>query len=103
MASSTSNDWNRLLANKVVFITGAAGRIAKYLARACYAQGARLVLGDLDPMLINQLTDELGIKEGVNDDRILIVTLDVTNETIIQEAVQAAINKWTTIDVLLNV
>ena len=103
MVSSTSSDWNRLLANKVVFITGAAGHIAKYLAKACYAQGARLVLGDLDPTLINELTDELGMKEGSNDDRILAVKLDVTNETIIQEAVQAAIKKWTTIDVLLNV
>lgn len=103
MAFSTNSDWNRLLADKVVFITGAGGHIARYLAKACFSQGARLVLGDLDPKLINELTDELGINDEVNNDRILVVRLDITNETIIQEAVQAAILKWTTIDILLNV
>lgn len=99
MAFANIADWNQLLANKVVFITGAGGRVAKHLAKACYAQGARLILGDLNSMLMNEVIKEL----NVNDDRVLVVTLDVTDETSIELAVQTAIEKWKTIDVLLNV
>lgn len=103
MAFANITDWNQLLANKVVFITGAGGHIAKQLAKACYAQGARLILADLDSTLMREVINELTKKEEFNDDRILVVTLDVTDETTISAAVQTAINKWKTIDVLLNV
>ena len=61
--SSNIGGWNEPLADKVVFLTGAAGSIARYIARACYAQGARVVLGDLDPEKINKVKDEIIEKE----------------------------------------
>jgi NADP-dependent 3-hydroxy acid dehydrogenase YdfG len=100
--SSNIGSWNESLADKVVFLTGAAGSIARYIARACYAQGARLVLGDLDTDKINKVKDEIIEKENKKEDRILVVKLDVTDETSIQQAVQATIDKWKTIHVLLN-
>ncbi len=103
MVSSIIGDWSQLLVNKVVFITGAGGNIAKYIAKTCYAQGARLVLGDLDLALMDKVTNELNINEDIKDDRILVVKLDVTDETTIQQAIQAAVDKWKTVDVLLNV
>lgn len=81
MISKISGDWSELLLDKVVFITGGAGHIAKCIAKTCYAQGARLVLGDLDPVLINKVKDEIIDNENKSDDRILIVKLDVTNDT----------------------
>jgi NADP-dependent 3-hydroxy acid dehydrogenase YdfG len=86
----------------VVFLTGAAGSIARYIARACYAQGARLVLGDLDTDKINKVKDEIIDKQDKIDDRILVVKLDVTDETSVQQAVQATVDKWKTIHVLID-
>ena len=48
--TTNSGDWRQLLVDKVVFITGGAGYIAKHIAKTCYAHGACLVLGDLDPI-----------------------------------------------------
>jgi 3alpha(or 20beta)-hydroxysteroid dehydrogenase len=101
MVSITSN-WNALLADKVVFLNGAAGSIARYIARACYVQGARLVLGDLDPEAINKVKDEILEKENKKEDRILVVKLDVGDETSVKQAVQATLDKWKTIHILLN-
>jgi NADP-dependent 3-hydroxy acid dehydrogenase YdfG len=86
----------------VVFLTGAAGSIARHIAQACYTHGARLVLGDLNTNEINKANDEILKKENKKEDRILVVRLDVTNETSIQQAVQATLDKWKTIHVLLN-
>ncbi|CAF3205800.1 unnamed protein product [Rotaria sp. Silwood2] len=102
MTSSTISNWNKLLADKVVFLTGAAGSVARYIARACYDHGASLVLGDLDPEKTNKIKDEILENENNKEDRILVVKLDVTNETSIQQAVQATLDKWKTIHVLLN-
>ncbi|CAF4140932.1 unnamed protein product, partial [Adineta steineri] len=100
--STNSSDWSQLLVNKVVFITGAAGHIAKSIAKTCYMHGARLVLGDLDPIKVHKVKEEIITNENNTDDRIFVVKLDVTNETSIQQAVQATLDKWNTIHVLLN-
>ncbi len=99
MMSSNIDNWSQLLVNKVVFLTGAGGHIAKYIAKTCYAQGALLVLGDLDPKLMKEITNEL----QTNEDRILVVKLDITDKTSIQQAIKATLDKWKTIHVLLNV
>ena len=41
-------------------------------------------------------------KKNKKEDRILVVKLDVTDEASVQQAVQATIDKWKTIHVLLN-
>ncbi|CAF1172108.1 unnamed protein product [Rotaria sp. Silwood1] len=102
MMCSNMGNWNKLLADKVVFLTGAAGSVARYIARACYAHGARLVLGDLNIDDINKVKDEILENENNKNDRILVVKLDVTNETNIQQAIQTTLDKWKTIHVLLN-
>ncbi|CAF1172124.1 unnamed protein product [Rotaria sp. Silwood1] len=102
MMSNSAGDWCQLLINKVVFITGGAGHIAKTIAKTCYTHGACLVLGDLDPEKTNKVKDEIVNNENKTDDRIFVVKLDVTDETSIQQAVQATLNKWNTIHVLLN-
>jgi len=95
-------DWNKLLEYKVIFLTGAAGSVARYIARACYAHGARVVLGDLNTDAINNVKEEIRNKDNKKEDRILVVKLDVSDEKSIQKAVQTTLDKWKTIDVLLN-
>jgi len=100
--SEKSNDWNQLLVDKIVFLTGGAGHIAKSIAKICHKQGARLVLADLDLTLTTKVKDEIISNEDQFNDRILVVKLDVTDETSIQQAIQTTIDKWKTIHILLN-
>ena len=103
MVSSNIGDWNQLLHNKVVFITGGAGHIGRCIAKTCYAQGACVVLGDLDPTSTNKIKDEIILNQDKKEDRILVVKLDITDEPSIQQAVKTIVDKWNTIHVLLNV
>jgi NADP-dependent 3-hydroxy acid dehydrogenase YdfG len=100
--STNSGDWSQLLVNKVVFITGGAGHIAKSIAKTCYDQGARLVLGDLDLIKTNKVKEEIIGNENNTNERILVVELDITDETSVQQAVQTTLDKWKTIHILLN-
>jgi NAD(P)-dependent dehydrogenase (short-subunit alcohol dehydrogenase family) len=102
MASTNIGDWRQLLNEKVVFLTGGAGYIAKHIAKTCYAHGARLTLGDLNPTITNKVKDEIIQNDNNKEDRILVVKIDVTDETSVQQAVQLTLDKWNKIDVLLN-
>ncbi|CAF1136563.1 unnamed protein product [Rotaria sordida] len=103
MTTNTGN-WNTLLNDKVVFLTGGAGHIARHIAQTCYAHGARLVLGDLNIEIINKVKDEIVSSDNNNnkEDRILVVYLDVTDETSIEQAVKLTLDRWKTINVLFN-
>ena len=101
MSLNTAN-WNKVLTDKVVFLTGGAGGVARYIARACYDHGARLVLGDLNIDVLEKIKNEILAADDQNEDRILLVDLDVRDERSIERAVQLTLNKWKTIDVLLN-
>jgi NADP-dependent 3-hydroxy acid dehydrogenase YdfG len=94
-------DWSRLLYGKVVFLTGGAGQIAQSIAATCYVHGARIVLGDLDIAATNKVKEEIEGKEN-KEDRVLVVQLDVRDEASIEQAVKVTVEKWKTIDVLLN-
>lgn len=49
-----------MLAGRTILITGAAGGLGRAAARACAAEGARLVLADLDLAGAHQIADETG-------------------------------------------
>jgi NADP-dependent 3-hydroxy acid dehydrogenase YdfG len=99
--NSSIGDWRLLLSGKVVFLTGGAGWIARHIAKTCYEHGARIVLADLDIDKITTVKNEVFPSENP-DDRILIVQLDVQNEEIIKKAIELTLNKWNTIDILIN-
>ena len=94
-------NWNLLLAEKVVFLTGGAGWIARHIGQTCYAHGARLVLGDLNIAALNKVKEEI-VGEENKDDRVLVVSLDVRDETSIQQAIKLTLEKWQTIHILIN-
>jgi NAD(P)-dependent dehydrogenase (short-subunit alcohol dehydrogenase family) len=81
--------------NKVWFITGASKGFGFAIAKAALANGDQVVAtvrknaGDLDDRLAGA-------------DRTLVVTLDVTNEKEVKAGVQAAIDQFKRIDVLVN-
>ena len=81
--------------NKVWFITGASKGFGFEIAKAALASGDQVVA------TVRKNAGELAARlDGGN--RALVVTLDVTNEKEIRAGVQAAIDRFNHIDVLVN-
>ncbi|CAF0790887.1 unnamed protein product [Rotaria sordida] len=95
------SDWHLLLSDKVVFLTGGSGWIARHIAKTCYDHGARIVLADLNINTITEVKNETFGSENT-DNRILIVQLDVHDEESIKKAIELTLNKWNTINILIN-
>jgi meso-butanediol dehydrogenase/(S,S)-butanediol dehydrogenase/diacetyl reductase len=77
----------------VVLITGAAGGIGAACARRLAADGARLVLADVDGSRVEKLAAELGQ---------MSVRADVTRSENIAPMVDEAYARWGRLDVLFN-
>ena len=78
---------------RIVLITGAAGGIGAACARRLAAEGARLVLADLDGPAVERLAGELGQ---------VAVQCDVTVRADIDRMVDTAYRRWGRLDVLFN-
>jgi NAD(P)-dependent dehydrogenase (short-subunit alcohol dehydrogenase family) len=83
------------LADKVVVITGAGSGIGRAAARMFVAEGAKVVVAELDPALGEASAREAGA--GAR-----FVATDVTDEASVQRMVQQAKDAFGRIDVLLN-
>jgi len=81
------------LDGRIVLITGAAGGIGAACARRLAAEGARLVLADLDGPAVERLAGELGH---------VAVRCDVTVRADIDRMVDTAYRRWGRLDVLFN-
>lgn len=81
--------------NKVWFITGASKGFGFEIARAALAGGDQVVA------TVRKNAGELTARLG-GGDRLLVVTLDVTNEKEVKAGAQAAIDRFNRIDVLVN-
>ena len=81
------------LDGRIVLITGAAGGIGAACARRLAAEGARLVLADLDGPAVERLAGELGQ---------VAVQCDVTRRADIECMVDTACQRWGRLDVLFN-
>jgi len=81
--------------NKVWFITGASKGFGFEIARAALAGGDQVVA------TVRKNAVELTARLD-GSDRLLVVTLDVTNESEVKAGVQAAIDRFNRIDVLVN-
>ena len=81
------------LDGRIVLITGAAGGIGAACARRLAAEGAHLVLADLDGPAVERLAGELGQ---------VAVRCDVTVRADIGRMVDTAYGRWGRLDVLFN-
>lgn len=81
--------------NKVVFITGGARGIGEATARALVAQGAKVVLVDVDQPPLDSLVAELGAQHALG------VVGDVVDLPSMEAAAAAGVEKFGGIDVVV--
>jgi NAD(P)-dependent dehydrogenase (short-subunit alcohol dehydrogenase family) len=81
--------------NKVWLITGAGRGLGVDLTKSALAAGFKVVATGRD-------TDKVAKAIGISSDNLFIVKLDVTNPEEIKAALNSAIDKFGTIDVLVN-
>jgi NAD(P)-dependent dehydrogenase (short-subunit alcohol dehydrogenase family) len=86
------------LENQVVIVTGGAASIGRGIVECCSREGARVVIADRDEKEGNLLYQSLR-EQGVE---CLYVPMDVALERDADRVVQAAVDQWGTIDVLIN-
>ncbi|MFJ5259777.1 bifunctional aldolase/short-chain dehydrogenase [Streptomyces sp. NPDC088387] len=87
----------RALATRVALVTGAGSGIGKAVARRLVAEGACVVVADLDGESAAGVAEELG-----GPDKAVAVTVDVTSETQIEEAFRAAVLAFGGVDLVVN-
>jgi NAD(P)-dependent dehydrogenase (short-subunit alcohol dehydrogenase family) len=81
------------LDDKIALVTGAAGSIGAASARLLVAEGARVVVSDLDAGRLEALVDELG------DDRAAALAADVTDTDAVAATVALAVERFGGLDV----
>lgn len=84
--------------DKVVVITGASSGLGEATARLLSAQGATVVLGARREDRIKALADELTANGGKS----IALTTDVTKRDQVQKLVDAAVQAYGRIDVMIN-
>ena len=85
-----------LLKDKICIVTGAGKGFGREIAKEFYAQGAKLALITRSQSDINDLNSEF------DSGRVLSVCGDVSDSTVVAQFITQTIDKFDTIDVLVN-
>ena len=83
------------LQDKVVVITGGAQGMGELHAKKAIAEGAKVVITDINDELGQKTANSLG-------DDVLFIKHDVSKEADWNHVIQEVMNKWNRIDVLVN-
>jgi 3-oxoacyl-[acyl-carrier protein] reductase len=85
----------RILDGKVAIVTGAARGIGRATAELFVAQGAKVVLSDLDGDVARQTAAEIGGET-------IVVAGNLAHDGVPGQVVSAAIDAWGQVDILVN-
>lgn len=88
------------LSNKKIVITGAASGIGRAAAALMVAEGAHVLIADLDPKAADAAAAEMGGDDSVG--RAVGIAVDVMDEGSISDMVERAVAEFGGIDVLCN-
>ncbi len=84
--------------DRIVLVAGAAGNLGQAVARAFHAAGAHLVLLDRASDRLQNLFPEM----ASSPDHLLLGSVDATDAGSVERAVQAAVERFGRIDVVVN-
>jgi NAD(P)-dependent dehydrogenase (short-subunit alcohol dehydrogenase family) len=101
-STKPSGNWSQLLTNKVVIITGAGGGIGSVIAHTCALHGARVVVADVNKKAADEVVVKIINDDETRKDFLIAIELDVVDEQSIENAVKTIVDKWNTVDVLVN-
>src|SRR5258706_7441453 len=87
------------LDGRVAVITGAAQGIGFAIAERFKAEGAKLLMADLDETKVNAAADRLASKSYA---RPLVHAGDLADETVAQDMIRTAVGGYGTLDILIN-
>ena len=87
------------LTNKACIVTGAASGIGHAIARKYAAAGGKVAIADLNMDAAQKAADEIRAQSG---GEAMAVAMDVTSEEQVNAGVQAVVDAWGTVDVLVS-
>ncbi|MBU0481855.1 MAG: SDR family oxidoreductase [Proteobacteria bacterium] len=85
---------------KTILVTGAFGLIGKEISRSFLANGARVVVAGHNPKQVSSVHDELAGEFA--PEKFLVCELDVTDPASIDRCMAAGVDRFGTIEVLVN-
>ncbi len=91
---------SRSVAGKVVIVTGAASGMGRATAHLFADEGARVVVVDLAQGAVDRVVSEISAVHG--GESVIGAVLDVTDVAGIGALVASVVDRWSTIDVLVN-
>lgn len=97
ISQATNTTMKNSIEGKVIVITGASSGLGEATARDLASKGARVILGARRKDRIEALAEELG-----GEGKALAVETDVTDREQVQRLVDAAIDAFGRIDVMIN-
>ncbi len=86
------------LIDQVAIVTGSGRGIGRAIAEALMAEGAKIVISDINEQLCRQTSDEL---KGAGGD-VIAVPCNVTVSESVEKLVETVIDSWGRIDILVN-
>jgi rhamnulose-1-phosphate aldolase/alcohol dehydrogenase len=88
------------LARRIALVTGAASGIGRAVARRLAAEGAHVVVGDLDETGARKTADD--VSAAVGSGRALGLRMDVTSETSVRAAFEETVLAFGGLDILVS-
>ena len=85
------------LANKVAVVTGAARGIGRASAERLLAEGAKVVIADVDSDRLNETAKAIG-----SPGKVLAVVTDVSKKDQVEALIAAAVREFGRVDIMVN-